>query len=235
MNKLTPLFLLAGLALAAPAQGAMINEFVANDIGTDDYEFVELCGNPGESLDGLWLVLIEGEGSGAGVIDAAIALSGYVIGSNGHFVIGGTNVSPDLPMANGWIENGGNNILLVRDFNGAVGQDIDTDNDCVADLGIGVIVDGVGYGLTGDCMNYYGITSIGPDGTFSPAGGARCEDCNPSGAWYIICLNGTEPTGPGCLESSGYLIPRASPGAINLCGPVPAESASWGALKSTFR
>ena len=41
-----------------------------------------------------------------------------------NIVIGGAAVNPDLQMPDGWIENGGNNILLVETFTGQVGGDI---------------------------------------------------------------------------------------------------------------
>jgi hypothetical protein len=142
-------------------------------------------------------------------------------------------------MLPGWIENGGNNILLVRDFTGNVGQDIDLDDDCIEDVGIGTIVDGVGYGKPAtDCITYYGIPGVGPDGSYDPAGGARCDDCDViGGEWYMICLNGTEPppTGIMCLEADGYYIGWATPGMTNDCSPVPTENNSWGSLKSLYR
>ncbi len=234
MRKLILMTAAACLACTGLAQAAMINEFVANDSSTDDHEFIELCGNPGESLDGLAIFLIEGESS-AGTIDRIIDLNGYALGASGKFLIGDPNVNPDLEMAPGWIENGGNNILLVMNWNASVGDDIDTDDDCVEDVGvsIGEIVDGIGYGNVGDCINYFGIPSIGPDGIYDPAGGARCDDC--AGDWNIICLDGTEPGGGPCLGDDGYLVPNATPGEVNACTPVADEPESWGSLKSMYR
>jgi hypothetical protein len=230
--------MVACLAFAGAANAAVINEWVSNDTSTDTHEFIELCGNPGESLDGLTVVLIEGETS-KGNIDRVIDLTGYSIGMSGYFVIGDAAVSPDLLMSDGFIENGGNNILLVSGFTGALNDDIDADDDCVEEVSIGTIVDGVGYGYgyaAADCITYYGITPVGPDGTYDPAGGARCDDCDAfGGEWYMICLNGTEPTDPGCLEDDGYFINRATPGAANGCSPVSNEPSSWGSVKSLYR
>jgi hypothetical protein len=245
MRKLTYVLMLAVMAgFAGTASAAIINEFVANDISTDDYEFIELCGQPYESLDGLTVVLIEGEGTGSGIIDRIIPLTGYAISASGYFVIGDPLVSPDLEMATGFIENGGNNILLLSDFDEGlypVGTDIDAEDDCIADYPIGTVVDGVGYGYgysALDCAYYYGIPTVGPDGTYDPAGAARCDDCDAiGGEWFMICLNGTEPapTGIECAEGDGYYIGWATPGAANDCSPLEAQSSTWGGVKSMYR
>ncbi len=218
------------LAGATGAAAVTLNEWVSNDISGDDYEFIELLGDPGASLDGYSVILIEGEGTGAGVIDRVIDLTGYSIGASGFFVIGDPLVSPDLEMAPGFIENGGNNIILVTDLQQALGTDIDTDDDCVEDLPIGTVVDAVGYGNVGDCITYYGAIPVGPDGTYDPAGGAIC-----CGVWQIICLDGTEPTGPGC-GLPDYEVGYATPGIVNDClNPSATEESSWGGIKALYR
>ncbi len=242
MRKIMLTVLMAAcLAIAGAANAVVINEWVSNDISGDDHEFIELCGNPGESLDGLTIVLVEGEGASSGLIDNIISLNGYSVGATGYFVVGDAAVNPDLELADGWIENGGNNILLLADFDAGlypIGTDIDADGDCVADFSIGTVVDGVGYGIpdSGDCMTYYGITGVGPDGSYDPAGGARCDDCDAvGGEWYIICLNGTESTGSGCTVEDGYYVSYATPGATNACSTVANQESTWGGVKDMYR
>jgi hypothetical protein len=242
MRKIMFTVLMAAcLVIAGAANAVVINEWVSNDISTDDHEFIELCGTPGESLDGLTIVLVEGEGASAGTIDNIISLNGYAVGATGYFVVGDAAVNPDLELGAGFIENGGNNILLLADFDAVLnptGTDIDADDDCVADFSIGTVVDGVGYGNpdSGDCIAYYGITPVGPDGSYDPAGGARCDDCDAvGGEWYITCLNGTEPTGSGCTVADGYYISYATPGASNACAPVANQDSSWGGVKDMYR
>ena len=225
--------LVASAVLLFPnlAGAVAINEVVVNDVGTDNYEFVELCGYPGESLDGMTLVVIEGE-TGPGIVDVAISLTGYSISASGLFVIGDAATNPNL-LKTVTFENGGETILLVSGFTGAVGADVDADNNCVAEVNIGTIVDGVGItGAVADCV-YYGVPAIGPDGTYDPSGVARCIDC--TGPWGMICLNGTEPPPAGTACSlTTYIEEFASPGDLN-CPPVPTESKTWGSIKSLYR
>ena len=234
MKKL--LLTLSLVCLLAPAsQALLINEWVSNDISTDDHEFIELCGIPEDILDGLSIILIEGEGTGKGTIDRVIDLTGYALDANGYFVIGDAAVSPDITMADGFIENGGNSIILVYGLQQAQGTDIDTDDDCLEDLPIGTVIDAVGYGRPdqGDCMTYYGAVPVGPDGSYDPAGGARCSDC--VGDWYLICLDGTEPNGPGCSIPE-YQVGYATPGAANDClEPSSVDNTYWGGIKSLYR
>jgi len=233
-----------GLAsLAAAQQGPRLNEIVRNDVSTDDHEFVEICAEPNTNLAGYWIVEIEGEAAGKGLIDKAIALTGTV-GASGLYTIGMplvTCADQSDPLT---IENGGVTILLVQGFTGAVGTDLDTNDDCVADVPFpGTIVDGVGMGMpsAGDCYTYYGVPGLGPDtgpgGTsdFDPAGVARCLDC--TGTWGMICLDGTEGA-LVCFASNPqglYSVDGASPCARNLCGAVPVENTTWGAIKNTYK
>ncbi len=54
----------ASLAPAATGDPVLINEVLASHTGTDDTEYVELYGDPGLSLEGLSLIVVEGD-SGA--------------------------------------------------------------------------------------------------------------------------------------------------------------------------
>jgi hypothetical protein len=89
----------AALAAAAGQAQVVLNEVFENPPGSVDprYEFIELYGPPGMSLDGYALALAKGGSDldndnildfGSIVeIDEAFALDGFVIGSNGLFVI----------------------------------------------------------------------------------------------------------------------------------------------------
>ncbi len=234
-----------GLASLAVAQVAPhLNEVSRNDTSTDDYEFVEICADPGTDLSRFWIIEIEGDfGSATGTIDKAIQLTGMV-GASGFYTVGQARVICADQVETLNIENGGVTILLVADFTGNVGDDIDANDDCMEDGPFpGTIVDGVGMGRPsqGDCFTYYGVPGLGPDtgpdGTadFDPAGVARCVDCD--GGWGMICLAGTEGAG-GCFLQNPqgiYNVDGDSPCAQNLCGAVPVENTTWGAIKSTYK
>ena len=229
-----------GLASLGFAQAPTLNEIVMNDVSTDDVEFIEICGEPGTDLTAFTVVVIEGEGSSQGIIDRAFTMGG-IIGPSGFYTLSDAHTCADGPLGNS-IENGGNTFLLVRDFTGAVGQDIDANDDCIADGPIGLIVDGIGVGKpsSGDCT-YYGVQQLGPDtgddGTndYDVAGLARCQDCD--GDWGMICLAGTEGD-PVCDTNNAfnpYVVTNATPCGPNACAPVSVDDASWGKVKAGYR
>lgn len=100
---------LAFMGGAAQAQ-VVINEVFENPPGSVDeyWEYIELYGYPGASLDGYVIALLKGGAdlNGNGIpdrpseIDECFALDGYSIGSNGLFVLyndtGGFSFIPDL-------------------------------------------------------------------------------------------------------------------------------------------
>lgn len=74
-------------------QDVLINEVFANVSGAadDGYEYIELRGTPNASLNGLQVVIFEGEteeaGGGVGVADLVVDLTGQTLGSNGLLVL----------------------------------------------------------------------------------------------------------------------------------------------------
>lgn len=149
------LFALAGAALALTASADVkINEVFRNPPGTDDtQEYIELKGTPGMSLNGYWILAIEGDGNSVGIIDNAIPLAGQSLGANGLFLLRDNVLvlapNPD-PATNVMVldfnpdtENGSITYALVTDYTGYVingntnaGQnapigatDIDSDNN----------------------------------------------------------------------------------------------------------
>ncbi len=111
-----------------------------NPPGSDDgYEYVEISGPASTQLTNIWLISIDGDGNASGVVDQAIDLSTYSTGSNGLLLLRDASIAyvptpspettiivsdfiPDL-------ENGTNTFALVVSFTGAVGNDLDTDDD----------------------------------------------------------------------------------------------------------
>lgn len=100
------------------ASCAVINEFVFNHTGTDTNEFVEIFGTPNTDFSNLRVLIIEGDGTGAGIIDEA-----YTVGTTNGSGIGYTGFRNDE------MQNDAQTILLVTNFTGSEGDDVDDDND----------------------------------------------------------------------------------------------------------
>ena len=119
-----------------------INEIVSDTPG-DNEQYVELFGTPGESLEGLTLVILgDTTDGGSGVIDLAQSLDGFQLGANGYFLIAGPLLltGSDIPYAgpvdleldlfsSGFIETSDTQtFLLVDGFTGTEFDDLDTDD-----------------------------------------------------------------------------------------------------------
>ena len=179
-------------AQLASAQNVIkLNEIYASHAGVDDQEFVELIGPPGASLDGYGVLVVEGEGGGAGTLDRVWDLNGEAIRPTGFYVLGDTLVTPnnfDLGSDNN-IENGtetfylvNGNIPLIAGFLGsnvATGGGPPTGTTLIPSLvsveDIVAMVDN-GWAVDGTDVIYDGALPVGPDGDFFPAGIFRKND-----------------------------------------------------------
>jgi len=158
-----------------------INEIRIDQPGTDTDEYFELIGMPGAPLDGLTYLVIGDSGSNGGVIEAEIDLTGQSFDADGLFVAAESTfliTAADFT-TNLNFENSDNvTHLLVRGFNGAVGDDIDTNDDGTLDFEPWTeVVDSVALVETpnsGDPI--YSTTTVGPDGSFVPAHVFRLPD-----------------------------------------------------------
>ena len=197
LRRIAPSMLMAA-AFAALLPTANINaQITINEIridqpSTDTDEFIELYSAAGGSLNGLSLVVLQDNG----VIDEAIDLSNISIAAGDVFLIAEATplptslAVPDLVVDLNF-ENGENaQYLIVDGLTGAVGEDLDADDDGVFDgpLPWTSIVDGVALinadltildpdpdsetGFGEEDINYaeaLGIDVVGPDGPFYPA------------------------------------------------------------------
>jgi uncharacterized protein len=152
-----------------PSADPIINEFSASTTGTD-VEFIEILGTPTIDYSRYWLLELEGDGAGAGVIDEVIQVG--TTDANGFWLA-------SLP-ANS-LENGSITLLLVEAFVGALGDDLDTNNNGSLDATPWArIVDSIAVydGDIGDLV--YSLVSLGPnfDGisSFAPGGASRIPD-----------------------------------------------------------
>ncbi|NNC75045.1 MAG: ExeM/NucH family extracellular endonuclease [Acidimicrobiia bacterium] len=161
----------------------VINEIVVSTSGAD-VEYVEFYGTPELTLDGLSLVGYEAdvESSGLGGIDTRIDFGpGDALGTNGFFLAGVSSViveygvMPDLEIPDNTFENSSATYALV-----------DTASLETEDL---IVLDGVH--LTdgdNDPSLLAEAPSVGPDGSFLPAGARRVEDgvdTDTSADWVI--------------------------------------------------
>jgi hypothetical protein len=187
-------FLLAAacgvVALQLPSPAAAqpnINEFVADHIGADTNEFVEIFGAPNTDYSAYTIVEIEGDGTSAGLVDDFIQTVGTTDGS-GYWV---------SPFQNNIIENDNITLLLVTGWTGAVGNDIDTNDDGTVDATFwGSIVDSVGVLDPAVAGQAYGQTNLNAtfDGisTFAPGGASRIPngtDTNSISDWRRNTFN----------------------------------------------
>lgn len=209
--------LVAAFSAVAAASNAslLFSEIVRNVPGADGgFEYVELVGTPGMSLDGYWVLSIEGDSSSNGLIDQAIPLTGLTLGSNGLLLIQNLSQpwSPSVDPAttllnidfNPDLENGSNTYAIVRNYTGYVingntnagqnnvdGQtDLDANND----------------GTIGDTGVRSGSSTIADDSPALPwdevLDGVGWKDTGANDSDYGSQLNGVSYGAPGWVGSS---------------------------------
>ncbi len=170
----------------------IINEFVLDHSGTDTQEFIEVFGEPSMDYSNHTLLQIEGDGSGAGLIDSI-----HPVGTTDANGIWWTGYLSNT------LENGTVSLLLVKNFTGALGNDIDTTNNGVIDNPLwSEIVDSVAvhdggvndrvYGTPVLFANYDGLS------TYKPGGASRIPDgydTNSQSDWMRNVFSiGSEPS-----------------------------------------
>lgn len=260
MRTASAIALLAALAAGTAASAQVrINELLVNPAGTDNgQEFFELIAAPGTSLSNLWLLVIEGEGpTASGVIDQAFNLSAFSVGSNGLFLWRDSaavlNPAPDAGTTiniadfNPDIENGSQTYLLVSNFTGAVGNDLDANADSTLDSTPWTsVLDAIGYqtGATPGstyAAQFGGITF--PTTAFNIEAFAR--GAGNSNVVYAFDTNGATPgpytvNGANILASDGSAISAdgflVTPGSANtIPGPAAAGLLALAGLVATRR
>ena len=230
--------------------GLLLNEIYLNPPATDDArEYVEITRtSPADSLAGVWLIEIDGDGNNAGFVDNARELTTADFGANGLLWVGqnyGTSGPPwpntpafkfDLARpGDPTLENGSITFLLVTGFNGVVGTDYDANNDGILESAPWTtMLDSVGWndGGSNDCV-YSAASLVQSSGTPDAAsrfpGDARTSEF---GAWFcgdILATPGNPvpdfATAYDAAKASANLPPGAelTPGFANV--PEPAALA----------
>ena len=140
------------LGLAPVAAEPVINEFSASTAGTD-VEYVEVKGAAGTDLAAYKVLEIEGDAGGTalGTVDEVVSLG--TTDAEGYALVS---------LAANALENGTITLLLVKDFTGALTNDLDTNDDGTLDTQPWAsVVDAVAVNDGGAGDRTYGSPSLG--------------------------------------------------------------------------
>ncbi|MCZ6684079.1 MAG: PEP-CTERM sorting domain-containing protein [Planctomycetota bacterium] len=162
----------------------IINEFVVDHTGSDQFEFVEILGDPFTDYSDWTVLEIEGQSSSPGTIDDYTPVVGTTNGS-GYWVSSFTGNA---------VENGTLTLLLVKNFvpvaGEGTGDDIDANDDGTIDTTFwDSIADCVGLNDEGAGDHVYCSTVLTDnyDGQpFTPGGASRIPngtDTDTAGDW----------------------------------------------------
>ncbi|UCD74132.1 MAG: lamin tail domain-containing protein, partial [Phycisphaerales bacterium] len=177
-------------------RGTVINELRIDQSGDDLDEYFELAGTPGTFLDGLtYLVLGDDVNASSGIVEAVVPLDGYDLDADGLFLVGEETLSlaiADLVTDLNFENSDNVTHLLVEGFSGALGDDLDTNDDGVLDiLPWTSVLDAIGLlesdeqppvGTEWAYGAHLGFEDIGPDGPYVPGQAYRCD---PDGYWVV--------------------------------------------------
>ncbi len=189
----------------------VINELRISSGGDSDdaSNFVELFGAPSTALDGLTIVVVSGEFA-PGRVDFAFDLTGTSTDANGFFLV----ANADIATAISQVELDPTDLtadfdffgspvtfLLVQDFTGNQGDDLDEDNDGTFDNAIGTIIDSVSLVDGDDTPDVsYSMLILGPSGNFPPAGLFR--DVDGTGTFMELVFGDFSVDTPGFTNVS---------------------------------
>lgn len=242
----------------------LINEVSIDPPGpeTRNFEYIEIINADGGSgsLQGLTLVLLRtNDNSGGnpggvpalGIIMEAWNLSAFTTGANGLLLLGNNYPDRDIPWA-GYIEpethledptalgvgdigpSEAFSLLLVENYTGVIGQDLDTNNDGVLDISPWTAIkDSVGFDqLSPGIGKTYAQAKITSTPAYEIDNLSRKlgnTTANSAAAWYGGDFASAHPFGIGFLDSAerpaiGGFRGAATPGRANFNStPPPAD------------
>ncbi|MET0091784.1 MAG: lamin tail domain-containing protein [Candidatus Thiodiazotropha sp.] len=195
-----------------------INEFSASTTGTD-VEYVEIYGAPNTDYSTYTVREIEGDSTAAGIVDEVIQVG--TTDANGLYLA-------SLPANT--LENGTLSLLLVNNFSGSLGEDLDTDNDGNLDVTPWEsITDAVSVNDGGATDATYGVPVLGPnyDGisSYAPGGASRIPDGQDSNSATDWMRNDFDLEGiPGFTGTIGVGEAYNTPGELNQAYVQPPEA-----------
>jgi predicted extracellular nuclease len=193
---------------------ASINEIRIDQPSSDTDEYFELKGIPQESLDTLTYIVIGDGAGGSGTIESVTSLAGQAINGDGFFTVAQSTFSlgaADLTTSFQFENSDNVTHLLVADFTGTNGNDLDSDDDGVLDLTPwSSIVDSVALQESiGSGELLYSGTIVGPSGTFVPGHIFLCDDGWRIGEFTPIGITDTPTTENDCV-GTGPIDPVVS-------------------------
>ena len=202
-----------------PTIEVVINEFSASTTG-DDVEYLEIFGSPNVDFSDYVILEIEGDsGSTTGFVDEIVSLG--TTDGDGFYL---------ASLTNGDLENGSISLLLVHNFTGALGDDLDADDDGVLDsTPWDSLIDAVSVNDGGTDDLTYGVPALGKnyDGVsnYAPGGASRIPDGFDTDAATDWVRNDFDLAGipgfPGTLEAGEALN---TPGTFNQVYVAPPEA-----------
>ncbi len=200
-----------------------LNEFSASTTGAD-VEYIEIFGDPNTDYSAYTLLEIEGDwittSAVEGYIDEVIAIG--TTNANGFYL---QNLAANA------LENGTITLLLVKDFTGTFGEDLDIDDDGVLDsTPWSAIVDAVAINDGGSSDLTYGFPVLFPlyDGfAFAPGGASRIPDGVDTDTTADWVRNNFNLAGIPGNEGVIPVIGEAwnTPGTTNIAYTPPVEAA----------
>jgi len=236
-------FLFSLFLVGSHAQAQLLlNEIVVNPQGADEpFEFIELKGNPGSTLNNIYVCVFEGDSASAGNLDLVIPLNNITLGSNGLLLIATSLGFPNVTAATtfidtlnfgipgGVLENGNTTFTVIFSPIPMVhNADYDTNNDGTLELPLGAILqDAVGWN-NGDltALIYGGVVLTQSAGT--PDAAVRFfENTTPFSkpAWYNGDLIGSTNFDSLEISSNFPLGGFLTPGDFNVPNLVGIENA----------
>lgn len=232
------LALAAGVSAGASTGDAVLNEVLANPAGTDTgYEYFEVRGVPGSTLQNTYLLFVDGNGNKAGSVEVAISLGGQTLGSNGLlFITSSSNplgvMSPTTVLATSTLSSPGGSLqnatattLLVRSTVPIVaGTDLDADNNGTLEgLPAGALVlDAVGWSDGGSSDRVYGpvLTQV----SSNPDAATRFRHDltrNSAAAWYCGAVWNPGHNDPSSTQYDPANVSTNAPGGGRLTPGTP--------------
>lgn len=209
----------------APPVFVTLNEVRIDQPSSDNDEYFELVGNPGDSLDGMTYIVIGDGTGGGGVIESVTDLTGSVVNANGFFVAAESTFTlgaADLITTLNFENSDNVNHFLVRDFTGADGDDLDTDDDGTLDV--------TPWSEVIDCLSIvedfdsgepiYCANTVGPDGNFVPGHSFYCTDTGWNiGAFDPVGGDDTPGADSDCSPEAEFTIYCVSfPNSVSVDG-----------------